>query len=109
MEPLIARLNDGPLEGVIDLDDAPLPSLLLVDDEGILVKQLVPGQPEKVADAETEEDAAAHEEANAIAPVLEEPHPSQAVQRLCMFLLRSLSVRFVRVSVCKSYSPPVKL
>ena len=73
MKLLIAGLDDGPLDGVIDLDDAPLPGLLLVDDEGILVKKLVPGQPEKVADAEAEEDAAAHEEANAIVPVLEEP------------------------------------
>lgn len=72
-ELFVAGLDDGPLEGVIDLDDAPLAGLLLVDDEGILVKQLVPGQPEKVADAEAEEDAAAHEEANAIVPVLEEP------------------------------------
>ncbi len=44
---LVAGLHDGPLEGVIDLDDAPFPGLLLVDDEGILVKQLVPGQPEE--------------------------------------------------------------
>lgn len=73
MELLVAGLDDGPLEGVIDLNDAPLAGLLLVDDEGVLVKQLVPGQPEKVADAEAEEDAAAHEEANAIVPVLEEP------------------------------------
>lgn len=72
-EPLVAGLDDEPLEGVIDLDDAAFPGLLLVDDEGILVKQLVPGQQEKVADAEAEEDAAAHEEANAIVPVLEEP------------------------------------
>ena len=72
-ELLVAGPDDGPLEGVIDLDDAPLPGLLLVDDEGILVKQFVPGQPEKVADAEAEEDAAAHEEAYAIVPVLEEP------------------------------------
>ena len=73
MKLLIAGLDDGPLDGVIDLDDAPLPGLLLVDDEGILVKKLVPGQPEKVADAEAEEDAATHEEAYAIVPVLEEP------------------------------------
>ena len=72
-ELIVAGLDDGTLEGVIDLDDAPLPGLLLVDDEGILVKKLVPSQPEKVADAEAEEDAAAHEEADAIVPVLEEP------------------------------------
>ena len=70
---LVAGLDDGPLEGVIDLDDAPLPGLLLVDDEGILIKQLVPGQPEKVADTEAEEDAATHEEADAIVPIFEEP------------------------------------
>ena len=50
-ELLVAGLYDGPLEGVIDLDDAPLSGLLLVDDEGVLVKKLVPGQPKKVADA----------------------------------------------------------
>lgn len=72
-ELFVARLDDGPLEGVIDLDDTPFPGLLLVDDECVLVKQLVPGQPEKVADAEAEEDAATHEEAYAIVPVLEEP------------------------------------
>lgn len=69
----VAGLDDGPLEGVIDLDDAAFPGLLLVDDEGILVKKLVPSQPEKVADPQTEEYAAAHEEAYAIVPVLEEP------------------------------------
>ena len=37
------------------------------------------------------------------------PHPSQAVRLLCMFLLRSLSVRFVRVLGGFSYSPRVKL
>ena len=73
VELFVAGLDDGPLEGVIDLDDAAFPGLLLVDDEGVLVKQHVPGQPEKVADAEAEEDAAAHEEADAIVPVLEEP------------------------------------
>ena len=72
-EPLVARLDDGPLEGVIDLDDTPLAGLLLVDDERILVKQLVPSQPEKVANPQPKEDATAHEEANAIVPVLEEP------------------------------------
>ena len=51
VKPLVARLDDGPLEGVIDLDDAAFSGLPLVDDEGILVKQLVPGQPKKVADA----------------------------------------------------------
>ena len=72
-ELLVAGLDDGPLEGVIDLDDAPLPGLLLVDDEGILVKQLVPGQPKQVANSQTEENTAAHEEAYAIVPILEEP------------------------------------
>ena len=72
-ELFVAGLDDGPLEGVIDLDDAAFFGLLLVDDEGVLVKQLVPGQPEKVADTEAEEDAAAHEEADAIVSVLEEP------------------------------------
>lgn len=72
-ELFVAGVDDGPLEGIIDLDDAAFSGLLLVDDEGILVKKLVPSQPEKVADAEAEEDAAAHEEADAIVPVLEEP------------------------------------
>ena len=67
----VARLYDGPLEGVIDLDDTPLPCLLLVDNESVLVKQLVPSQPKKVAYAEAEEDAAAHEKADAVVPVLE--------------------------------------
>lgn len=69
----VARLDDGALEGVIDLDDAAFSGLLLVDNEGVLVQQLVPGQPEEVADAEAEEDTAAHEEAYAIVPILEEP------------------------------------
>ena len=66
MDCLIASL-DVRLELGVDLDGPALVGLLLVDDElVVLVEQLLPSEGKKVADAKSEEDAAADQETECI-------------------------------------------
>lgn len=55
------------LELGVDLDGPALVGLLLVDDElVVLIEQLLPSKGKKVADAESEEDAASNQETECI-------------------------------------------
>lgn len=58
------------LEGRIDFDYPSLAGLLLKEDEGIPGKEVIPGQAEKVADAEAEIYAAANQERDGVMPVI---------------------------------------
>lgn len=58
------------LEGWVDFDYPSLAGLLLKEDEGIPGKEVIPGQAEKVADAEAEIYAAANQERDGVIPVI---------------------------------------
>ena len=57
-------------EGWVDFDNPPFAGLLLKDDERLSGEQVIPGQTQNVADAETEIDTAADQERNSEVPVL---------------------------------------
>ena len=59
-----------PLETPIDLDYTPFAGLFLVYDEGVSGKEIVPCEPQYVADAETEVDAATDKEREYGFPVI---------------------------------------
>lgn len=72
MDCLIAGL-DVRLELGVDLDGPALVGLFLVDDElVVLVEQLLPSEGEKVADAQSEEDAASYKETECVLLFAEE-------------------------------------